>query len=121
MPVLPSDLTTLSDPELDALFDELKVRIAVTRALLEQRAPSGKKIFRVARSTLLNFVGLALAPPTGGLSALLCVIGLSEWVETIVDDADEYNLAIRLNRERRDQDARLSAFGAEYTRRGRLK
>jgi hypothetical protein len=121
VPKPPSDLTTLSDLALDALFSDLKAEIAAAQALLDERPSPRKKAFRIVRSTLLNFTGLALSPPTGGLSALLCVVGLWEWAEMMAEDAETYNRDIELNKIRRSQDELLSTIAAEYARRGRSK
>lgn len=115
------DFRGLSDRELDNRFNTLKVEISATRAHLDERVSPRKRTFRIIRSTLLNFAGLALAAPTSGASTILCAVGISEWVEMIEDDARDYNRRIRLSALLRHQNDRLNAFEAEYERRNRLK
>ncbi|HWA90041.1 MAG TPA: hypothetical protein VG889_08410 [Rhizomicrobium sp.] len=115
------DLSKLSDADLDALFNNLNVDIATTRTRLSGLMSRQKVTLRIVRSTLLNFGGLALSFPTGGLTLFMCALGMSEWVEMIAEDARDYNLGMQLSITLRTQERLLSSIHEEYARRGRLK
>jgi hypothetical protein len=72
--------------------------IARKEGELDALPGSTKRTIRVARGTLLNLAGLALAVPTGGLSAILCAAGLWDWAEGIVEDAAVMNRENELRR-----------------------
>jgi hypothetical protein len=103
------DFETLGKDELENLTRELERKIARNQGELDAAPSAGERNKRLARGTLLNVAGLALAVPTGGISAILCVIGLWDWADAIVDDAAAANREIELRKERREIEILLAA------------
>lgn len=112
------DIHSLSDVELVALSGELAAEIRGIGKLIESEAAVRKRTRKILRGTVFNFVGLAAAAPTGGLSLVLCAAGLFDWADGLVDDARAMNEQLENQRIYLEKEAFLAHVQAELKRRG---
>jgi hypothetical protein len=112
------DIGTLPDGELVSLARELGAELRGIAALIEPTQATRKRTRKLLRGSVLNFVGLAAAVPTGGFSLLLCAGGLLDWADTLVEDAKVMNDQLRYHRIYLEKQAFLAHVAAELERRG---
>jgi len=112
------DIHLLPDVELVALSRELAAELRGIARLLESEAAARKRTRRILRGTVFNFVGLAAAAPTGGLSLILCAAGLFDWADGLVDDARAMNEQLWNQRAYLEKEEFLAHVRAELEKRG---
>ncbi len=112
------DIGQLPPGDLVALSRELAAEIRGYGRLIETDETTRKRTRRILRGTMLNFVGLAAAVPTGGLSLVLCAAGLLDWADGLVDDAKAMNEQLELRRIYLEKQVFLTHVEAELKRRG---
>jgi hypothetical protein len=112
------EIGALPDGELVSLARELGAELRGIAALIEPTQATRKRTRKLLRGSVLNFVGLAAAVPTGGFSLLLCAGGLLDWADTLVEDAKVMNDQLRYHRIYLEKQAFLAHVAAELERRG---
>lgn len=112
------DSRLLSDTALVALSGELAAEVRILRKQVESEAAIRKRTRKILAGTVFNFVGLAAAAPTGGLSLVLCAAGLFEWADGLVEDARAMNEQLENRRIYLEKQAFLAHVQAEMKRRG---
>jgi hypothetical protein len=112
------DISGLSDSRLIERFYQVLGDIRVYEAQLESENRRRQRSQKVFRGTLLNFVGLVAAVPTGGVTLVLCAAGMLDWADAIVDDAKAINQQMALRRAYNEEFALLSELREELRRRG---
>jgi hypothetical protein len=81
------DLSTISDGGLDARLHALAVDLALADAAISAPSSGRKRARTVFRGVVLTVAGILFAAQTGGLTLLLCVIGVADLIDALEDDA----------------------------------
>lgn len=76
----------MSDAELDARLQSLSVDLAMAGEKIEPGLVGCKRARQVLRGVVLTVAGILFAAPTGGLSLLLCVAGVSDMIDVLEED-----------------------------------
>ena len=74
-----------------ARAQQLAIELAYLDAQVETPSETRRLTLKLIRGVVLNVIGFAAAPPTGGLSAIACVIGFWDLAEALGDDLRNYN------------------------------
>lgn len=111
-------LRALSIDELHDAIVKTKHEIELCVAVLHAFGSDRERSIWIAVEAAGTFLGLVLAPPTGGISFLVTFAGLAALARDLKSDSEVYNKARRLMLERDRLRAELNALVEEVNRRG---
>ena len=111
-------LSTLSIGELRKRLTHIDQRLGELRGYLESNGVQSWRTLKLTVGSLATFVGIALAPPTGGASAFLAGAGLLLWAEGFREDAALSNRAREAAAETERLLLQMDEIRVELRRRG---
>ena len=109
--------SAIVDVELDARLQALAADVAVAGEKIELTSASRKRARQVLRAVVLTVAGILLAAPTGGLTLLLCIAGVTDMIDVLEEDSAAVKLQSRLRSDLERYNDLYERIAAERSRR----
>jgi hypothetical protein len=111
-----TNLSGLSDQEIEIFIRDLRLRIAASKARLESSESRRRRSFKIARGTVLTAGGLVGAN-FDWLAAALTIVGAWDWIDAFAEDARITNQQLELLRDLALFEDQFVAAAVEFQRR----
>ena len=111
-------LLSTSDDELNARLVALAADLAIADSKVEPRSAAGRRSRKLFRGVVLTVAGILFAAATGGLTLLLCVVGMIDMIDVLEEDFAAVRLRTRLRNELERHNALYERIAAEKEHRG---
>jgi hypothetical protein len=107
-----------SDDELNARLQVLAADLAIADSKIEPTSAAGRRSRKLCRGVVLTVAGILLAASTGGLTLLLCMMGVIDMVDVLEEDFAASRLRTQLRNELERHNALYERIAAEKEHRG---
>ena len=111
-------LSATTDDELNARLQALAADLAVIDSRIEPTSAAGRRTRKLFRGVVLTVAGILFAAPTGGLTLLLSVVGVTDMIDVLEDDFAAVRLRTQLLSELERHNGLYERIAAEKEHRG---
>ncbi len=111
-------LSATTDDELNARLLALAADLAIADSKIEPASAAGRRSRKLFRGVVLTVAGILFAASTGGLTLLLCVVGVIDMVDVLEEDFAAVRLRTQLRGELERHNALYERIAAEKEHRG---
>ena len=111
-------LSATTDDELNARLQALAADLAVAGSKIEPASAARRLLRKLFRGVVLTVAGILFAASTGGLTLLLCVVGVIDMIDVLEEDFAAVRLRTQLRNELERHNALYERIAAEKEHRG---
>ena len=107
-----------SDDELNARLQALAAELAIADSKIEAASAAGRRSRKLFRGVVLTVAGILFTASTGGLTLLLCVVGVIDMVDVLEEDIAAVGLRTQLRNDLERHNALYERIAAAKEHRG---